>query len=192
MKSQPLPADYKKLPDEELIFRYVHRQEHVAMSYIYERYAHLVLGICLKYAKQADVANNLLVQLFIKLLEDVKYNEIHDFKAWLFQYTKDFCAAEANAQNNSVNNHISTKIGTEFVLHNNEWFRQLEEEHRTEKMADALNQLKPEYRLCIELFYLQKMNYDQIAKKTNYKVTQVRSYIQKGRKELKTILEAMK
>jgi RNA polymerase sigma factor (sigma-70 family) len=189
MKQTTPPSDYKKLSDEELIYRYVHRNEHIAITYIYERYAHLVLGICMKYVKSAEAARNLSMQLFISMLEDIKKTEIDEFKPWLYAYTKKYCAAKGNAENKLSDNIKTTKTGTEFVLDNNEWYSHLSEEHLTENIEKAVQLLKPEYRLCIEMFYLQGLTYEEIAKKTNYKVSQVRTYLQAGRKQLKEKLE---
>ncbi|MEI8280576.1 MAG: sigma-70 family RNA polymerase sigma factor [Bacteroidota bacterium] len=189
MKSQPPSSDYKKLSDEELVYRYVHRQEYIAMTYIYERYAHLVLGICLKYAKNADVARQLSGELFIKLLDDIKRSEMDDFKSWLYRYTKVFCAAQAAK---STNNSPSTKSGTEFVLGNNDWYSKLSDEHLAENLSNAIRLLKTEHRLCIEMFYLQNLTYDEIVKKTNYKLSQVRNYLQAAKKELQIKLQEQK
>ena len=52
-------ADYKKLSDEELVHRYVHRHEQVAMNFLFDRYGHLVLGVCLKYLEEENLYNQL-------------------------------------------------------------------------------------------------------------------------------------
>jgi len=80
------PADYKKLTDEELIHRYVHRHEIVAINYLFDRYAHLVFGICMKHLGDIALAKSATKELFIKLADDLKGYTIDQFKPWLFQY----------------------------------------------------------------------------------------------------------
>jgi RNA polymerase sigma-70 factor (ECF subfamily) len=59
----------------------------------------------------------------------------------------------------------------------------------TEHLTAALEQLKQEQKICIELFYLQKLSYKEIEEKTGYNFQQVKSYIQNGKRNLKIILD---
>ena len=56
-------------------------------------------------------------------------------------------------------------------------------------MEQALEQLNPEQKLCITLFYLEKKSYHEIAETTGYSLLQVKSYIQNGKRNLKIMLE---
>lgn len=58
-----------------------------------------------------------------------------------------------------------------------------------ENMGQAMNQLSPEQKICVELFYLQKKSYQEIADQTGYSLLQVKSYIQNGKRNLKLLLE---
>ena len=58
-----------------------------------------------------------------------------------------------------------------------------------ENMAEAMNYLNPEQKACVDLFYLQKKSYQEIAGKTGFSLLQVKSYIQNGKRNLKLILE---
>jgi RNA polymerase sigma-70 factor (ECF subfamily) len=55
-------------------------------------------------------------------------------------------------------------------------------------MEEALTELAPEQRTCVEEFYLHKKTYQQIAEKTGYNYMQVKSYIQNGKRNLKILL----
>jgi RNA polymerase sigma-70 factor (ECF subfamily) len=55
-------------------------------------------------------------------------------------------------------------------------------------MTEAIEQLSEEQRSTITLFYLQRHTYEQIIERTGYTFMQVKSYIQNGRRNLKTIL----
>ncbi|RYG02265.1 MAG: sigma-70 family RNA polymerase sigma factor, partial [Chitinophagaceae bacterium] len=49
--------------------------------------------------------------------------------------------------------------------------------------------LNNDQQLCVTLFYLEKKSYQQIADQTGYNMMQVKSHIQNGKRNLKTILE---
>ncbi|MBK7856319.1 MAG: sigma-70 family RNA polymerase sigma factor [Bacteroidetes bacterium] len=57
------------------------------------------------------------------------------------------------------------------------------------KLNDALATLNTEQRICVELFYLKKKCYQEIAELTNFDMKQVKSYIQNGKRNLKIYLE---
>jgi len=69
---------------------------------------------------------------------------------------------------------------------------ELQEEKDQEKMMEeltaGLEQLAPEQKQCVELFYLQKMSYAEITGITGYNQKKVKSYIQNGKRNLKILL----
>lgn len=70
----------------------------------------------------------------------------------------------------------------EFMQHN----ALLEREAQFDKLSDAIDELNPEQRLCITAFYLQQKTYKQIASELGYTENQVKSYIQNGKRNLRT------
>lgn len=184
--SKVVTGDYKKLPDEELIFRYVHRQEQAAVNCLFERYGHLVFGICVKYLKNSETAKDATQQIFIKLLDDLRRFEVTHFKSWLYQVTKNFCFMQLRKPLPVVNNEVVTG-DMEFE---DEWHQKIEQEQLYGQLEVAMEQLNEEQRNCIELFYLQRMTYAEIAVKCGYTALQVKSAIQNGKRNLKIKLEA--
>ena len=67
--------------------------------------------------------------------------------------------------------------------------RHIEKERKLELMSSSLNELGPEQKQCVTLFYLEKKSYQQIAEETGYTVMQVKSYIQNGKRNLRLLLE---
>ena len=54
---------------------------------------------------------------------------------------------------------------------------------------EAIKQLNPEQRECINLFYLQKKSYAEIAEITSFTLLQVKSHIQNGKRNLRLMIE---
>lgn len=181
-------SDYRKLPDEELIHRYVHKNEHVAMHIVYERYGHLVFGVCLKYLKDTEAAKDATQQIFIKLLEDLRKYEINVFKPWLYKVAANHCLMQLRAARPVKNNEYADLENMEFE---EDWHQKIEEEHLLDALSDAIATLNKEQRTCIEMFYLGKKTYAEIAKATGYTIMQVKSNIQNGRRNLKNKLDVV-
>jgi len=50
-----------------------------------------VLGTCFKYLKNKDNACDATMQIFEKLISDLKTNDINNFKSWLYTVSKNHC-----------------------------------------------------------------------------------------------------
>jgi RNA polymerase sigma-70 factor (ECF subfamily) len=52
------------------------------------------------------------------------------------------------------------------------------------ELATALAELKPEQKVCIQMFYLEKKSYQLISEQIGYDIKKVKSYIQNGKRNL--------
>jgi len=182
---QQIPSsDYRKLSDEELIYRYAHRNENIAVNYLFDRYGHLVFGICMKYLNEPLAAKRTTEEIFIKLLDDLKHFYIDQFKPWLFKMVNSYCQMESQNEVTVINNTIaSTNINIENEI-------EKDREYTPELLNTAIKQLDVSQRNCIELFYVEKMNYTAISQKTTYTPQQIKTLIQKGKQNLKLKLDS--
>lgn len=180
-------GDYKKLADEELVFRYAQRGEQAAFTALFERYGHLVYGVCLKYLKDADAAKDAMQQVFIKLIEDLKRFKVESFKPWLYQVSKNYCFMQLRKTVHEVNGEIDGEADMEF---DDGWHHKIEQEQLLDNLEVCIGELVAEQQICIKMFYLEKMTYADIAQQTGYTMMQVKSAIQNGKRNLKLKLEA--
>ncbi len=187
-KLQIQVSDYKKFPDDELVYRYVNLHDNTAINYLYERYGHLVFGVCLKCLKDVDAAKDMTQQIFIKMLDDLNRFHINNFKPWLFKVAKNTCLMHLRSSQPATNNKIDISDDMEFEQ---EKHQKIEQEEKLNNLEVALTQLSEEQRTCIELFYLQKLTYSEIVQKTSYTLLQVKSFIQNGKRNLKIKMEAL-
>lgn len=65
----------------------------------------------------------------------------------------------------------------------------LAKEVTLDTMNSALDELNPEQKQCVTLFYLQKKSYRQICEETGFSYMQVKSFIQNGKRNLKLMIE---
>jgi RNA polymerase sigma-70 factor (ECF subfamily) len=186
---------FSSVTDEELINRFRNSGNMEVIGELYRRYAHLVLGVCLKYLKDQENAHDATMQIFEKLMIDLKSNRIENFKSWLYTVAKNFCLMEIR-KNSSVHKHIEMiqeNSGKNFVeiweeLHLND----IENEKRLAALTNALSQLNQEQRTCVQLIYLENKTYQEIADITGMEINNVKSHIQNGKRNLKILLENKK
>ena len=68
-------------------------------------------------------------------------------------------------------------------------WKKLEKEAQFIKLEKCIEILSDEQRQTVQLFYLQQKCYDEIAEITGFEWNKVRSYIQNGRRNLKSCME---
>ena len=64
-----------------------------------------------------------------------------------------------------------------------------EEASVEDALKKCIGQLKNEQKQCIELFYYEKLCYQEIAEKLHMNEKKVKSYLQNGKRNLKICLE---
>ncbi|MCB9225182.1 MAG: RNA polymerase sigma factor [Crocinitomicaceae bacterium] len=177
----------KGLTDLELV-DLVREDNSSALGEIFQRYSHLVMGLCVKYMKNVQEAEDIMMGLFEKLPSKINRSEIQNFKNWLYSVSRNECLMEL--RKNSLDTTELEK--TEFMIENNdqeELNKVLASEDKIAILEKAIGHLKEEQKISIQLFYIDNKSYDEIVKTTGYDLKKVKSYIQNGKRNLKLILE---
>ncbi|HZH00536.1 MAG TPA: sigma-70 family RNA polymerase sigma factor [Flavisolibacter sp.] len=176
---------YNHMTDDELLANYRQDSNQEWIGILLERYTMLLLGVCMKYLKNEEEAKDSVQQIFLKVLTDAHKYQIEFFKSWLYMVAKNFCLMKLR-NNASRNIQELTDIAMEESREKNDW---LENEKTYALLEDAIQELNEEQKQCVILFYLQKNSYNQITQKTGFNLSQVKSYLQNGKRNLKLILE---
>jgi RNA polymerase sigma-70 factor, ECF subfamily len=187
-KIQVTPSDYKRLSDEELVHRYINRQDQTAISCLFERYGHLIFGICLKYFPNGEAAKTAVQDLFIKMVEEIPNFRIGDFKSWIYRTTREFCEMRKNNKLNVVNNRITLQDDFGFRDEKKPFSA---DQFSEEQLESAINRLSKEEKQCIDLFYNENLTYIEISKRMQLPLNEVRKHLQKSRQHLETIFETL-
>ncbi|MBK9401492.1 MAG: sigma-70 family RNA polymerase sigma factor [Bacteroidetes bacterium] len=163
--------------DEELLSAYKATGDVEVMGVLYDRYAQLLFGFCMKYLKDEEGSKDVVGQLFAKLFDDLKRFEVQHFKAWVTRVAFNACMSRLESERRNV-----------YVR---EEFPEVEESAGASEgvpdeteVLEAMKSLKEEQRVCLELFYLNELSYAQVSERTGYQLNQVKSFIQNGKRNL--------
>ena len=172
--------------DTEIVAAYKQTGDTKLMGILFERYAHLVYGVCFNYIKDQEVCKDATLIIFEKLFTDLKKYEVSNFSSWLHTVTRNHCFAYMKTSNRIVTVDESyltnqkqddeTDISDELILNHLDY------------LDSALATLNEEQKNCIKLFYLEEKSYSEITNITGYTLNQVKSYIQNGKRNLKIYL----
>lgn len=179
--------NYKNLADDELIVRYKTTGKSALVGIIYERFYHLVYGVCLKYLKDRDIGKDMVIAIFEKLLFLLKTEEISNFKSWLYKVTKNECLMylrtekrRKNREENYMNDftELSTEYEDIFDIYGVDY----------KLLSEKIKLLKLEQQIAICQFYFEDKTYAQISEINEITVNQVKSHIQNGKRNLFNLL----
>lgn len=185
-----LTDKYINHTDNDLINNYLQKSDNTYVGVLYGRYGHLVLGLCIKYLKNKDEAQDAVIQIFTNLLSDLKKHKIQYFKSWLYVYSKNYCLMELRKRQSMLKKELELKENVHLIMDFSNPDHLNEKEAQIVLMEKAIELLNNEQKTCIELFYLKNKSYVEIEEITGYSNNEVKSYIQNGKRNLKLKMEA--
>jgi RNA polymerase sigma factor (sigma-70 family) len=158
------------------------------LSALYQRYMDLVFGVCLKYFKDAERSKDAVMDIFEELNTKLQLHEVDNFKGWLHVLARNYCLMQLRSPHNlKTSEWKGDFMQSAQVSHlPNE---ALENETRFTHLEACIETLPVEQKQSIELFYLQKKCYNEIAEITGFEWNKVRSFIQNGKRNLKLCVE---
>jgi RNA polymerase sigma-70 factor (ECF subfamily) len=177
-----------ELTDADLVALYKRSDGLEALGQLYQRYMDLVYGVCLKYFKDQEKAKDAVMQIFEELVIKVKKHEVDHFKSWLYQVAKNHCLMQLRTPKNLKTVELPASLmQTEENVHLN---GVLEKEENFKRLEYCLTTLSEDQRKAVQLFYLEGKCYNEIVELMGQEWNQVRSFIQNGRRNLKTCMES--
>lgn len=177
---------YKDINDGELLQRFWQTQNNEWLGILLQRYTLLLFGVCMKYLKNENDAQDCVQQIFLKVIQEVSKYKIDYFKSWLYMVAKNQCLTLLRDKKGKIPVEL-TETNGRFVY---EEQKQEEQPVITDDLLkQALSGLNEEQYKCVTLFYLQKNSYQRISEVTGYPILKVKSYIQNGKRNLRLIIE---
>jgi len=173
--------------DASLIAQYKSSGDLEVLGLLYNKYMHLVFGVCLNYLKDEEQSKDAVMQIFEELIKKLRVHEVQNFKSWLHVLTRNHClmALRKDAKNTTISIEDTFVENTDFV--------HLDMDDTKEKkltvMEKCMETLPEEQRISVDLFYLQEKCYKEVADITGYDMLKVKSYIQNGKRNLKICIE---
>lgn len=174
--------------DLELVRAFCAEDRREALGVLYQRYGHLVIGLCLDYLKDREAAKDATMDVFEKVTLKVCKQPIDSFRAWLFYTSRNHCIDLLRKRVRE--RERQAKISEPDFVDSFDEERPLSEE-RLQSLPTALAKLPDGQATCVKLFYLKGMSYTEVAAATAYDLKQVKSYLQNGRRNLRIHLEKL-
>ena len=173
--------------DEELVLKYKESGSLDLLAALYSRYMDLCYGVCLKYLKDREQAQDAVLHIFEELIEKRKKHEPQNFRSWLYTVAKNHCLMQlrsaANIKMVFMEPDIMQSAGDVHPDGGEE------KEMQINKLSECIETLSQDQKASVELFYLQEKCYKEIVMITGLDMNKVRSNIQNGRRNLRICME---
>ena len=184
----------KAWDDHRLLQAWQEGGKQAAFDLLYERYVHLVYGICRKYIDDADTCRDISMQVFQTLSDLPAEQHIQSFPSWLFTTARNRCISYLRRPANRVVLEPEEKYfekSADGFMENEGLTRLLNKEHPhlLDLIPDALEQLEADQRQCLRLFFYEDLSYKDISQRTGFTLKQVKSYLQNGKRNLGILLK---
>lgn len=176
------------MSDSDLIAAYRNHGDSKALGVLFERYAHLVYGVCMKYLRNGDDSKDATINIFEKLMQDLKRFEVHKFSYWIHSVARNYCLMQLRSRKDMIRVDAAEGRGWDVIaephLHDS-GYENNAHESELGLLEEAIGQLSEDQRICIEMFYLKKFCYQDVAEIGGYTLNEVKSHIQNGKRNLK-------
>ncbi len=155
---------------------------------LYEMYASKFLGMCMRYAKDKQEAEDILQDGFLKIFGRIsQFSGIGSFEGWMKRIIIN--TAITNYRQNLKHYYkqsIDDVNETDFEI------TSVEQEYSLEELLKVVQDLPPGYRMVFNMFAIEGFQHKEIAQMMGVDVTTSKSQYSRARKLLRSKLAELK
>lgn len=183
-----------EMPDEKIIADYL-RGDEQSFKLLVQRYLKPIYNFSHKYAGNAQDAEDLTQEVFVKVWKNIKkFDRNKNFKNWIFNIARntaiDFLRKRKNKiltfsdfENAGGDNLIIETLADSAPLP----LENLARQNLAEELDKALEKLPPKYRRVLSLHYYGQLTFKEIAKSLAQSLNTVKSQQRRAVMALKKI-----
>lgn len=181
-----------KLADDELLQSLTKDNYGDIVNEIFNRYSHILYGVCYKYLKNTEESKDAVQSIFEKIFIDLSNHTVKNLKSWLFVVAKNYCLMHIRKRQLDLK-ELTPESTTNvlYKLYQEELGQKIDNEvaeNQISKMLALMEKLSSQQGICLSLMYLEDKSYKEIADITGFGMNEVKSHIQNGKRNLRKLL----
>ncbi|MDR0510845.1 MAG: sigma-70 family RNA polymerase sigma factor [Rikenellaceae bacterium] len=177
----------ERMSDAALLENYLDTGEAEYFGTLYNRYIQLVYGLCLRYLRSVESAEDAVMQIFEELMPRVGRYRIGEFRTYIYSVARNHCLQELRRKK------IAFAPESELAFVESGDMAHLldkrDDQRRQQRLNRCIERLPAPQRTSIRLFFLEERSYADVAEMSGYNVKSVKSYIQNGKRNLKKCID---
>ena len=183
-----------KLKQDRYYIERVLRGDVNAFSYLIDEYKGLVYTIALRMLKNAEDAEELAQDTFVKAFKSLKDFKFESkFSTWLYRITYNAAISKLRKKQIEVYDVDDVTLPENEVVSTYSAIGELKKAEQRRYINEAIHNLKEDDALIITLYYLQENSIEEISEITGLNLSNVKVKLHRARKrfydELKVILK---
>lgn len=178
-------------PDEALIAAFQETKNNTFAGELFNRYVHLVYGAVRYYGIPLEDSQDMVMEVFEKVLIDLPEEKPRSFNNWLHIICRNACISRLRKEKNKPELENFEKNEADFMEFD-PLLRLYEENPDSitdQDIEQAILKLEDHQKTCIQLFFFEQKSYKEICAMTGYDLKQVKSFLQNGKRRLEIMLK---
>lgn len=174
--------------EDNVLFLLIKKRDKDAFTAVYRKYHSYLYVLAFKYLKNAEMAEEAVQQVFVKLWETSAKIEIEvNLKNYLYTMIKNHILNQFRNNRESVSlNYANAQIET---AGDDDFVEKLEERELYDFLYKGIDRLPPQKREICRLKMEEKLNNQEIADQMNISIHTVKSHYQESVKILREYFE---
>ena len=163
-----------------------------AFSFLVERYQSMVYSLALKLLKNAEDAEEMAQDTFIKAFQKLNmYEGKSKFSTWLYSITYNGCISELRKRRIQFSSLDDQRFSDHDEMKMHDYFSETKKEDQERYLNLALSKLPEDDQVLVTLYYYESQSMDEISIITELTVSNIKVKIHRARKRMYEILHEM-
>jgi len=170
----------------------VRKGDVAAFSFLVERYQNMVYSLALKLLKNAEDAEEMAQDTFIKAFQKLNlYEGKSKFSTWLYSITYNGCISELRKRKIHFSSLDDHRFSDQDEMKIHDYFSETKKEDQERYLNLALGKLPEDDQVLMTLYYYENQSMDDIGIITGLTVSNIKVKIHRARKKMYELLHEM-
>lgn len=163
-----------------------------AFSFLLEKYQNMVYSLALKLLKNAEDAEEMAQDTFVKAYQKLDtYEGKSKFSTWLYSITYNACISELRKRRIQFSSLEDQRFSDQDEMKMHDYFSETKKEDQERYLNIALGKLPEDDQVLVTLYYYENQSMDEISMITGLTVSNIKVKIHRARKRMYSILHEM-
>ncbi len=183
-KAEPNLSLGNNLTDKQLLEGCLNGNR-MAQTALYRQYRRQLFGVCMRYAKSREEAEDMLQEGFVKIYSDLyQYRPTGALGAWMRRVVVNVALQHIRRRKNLFPN-----VDLEKVAHTYQTDDEVFSKFREKALVNMVQQLPDGYRAVFNLYVVEGYSHQEIGEQLNISASTSKSQLSRAKATLRQMLE---
>lgn len=171
--------------DEEQLVKKCLEKDTLAQKQLFEFYSQKMMGVCLRYSKDTEEAQDVLQMGFIKIFEKLEmYNQTGSLEGWIRKIIVNTALDNIRKNKKLMNNVAIDKVDYQLDNHNETVIEALS----AQDLLKVIQNMPIGFKTVFNMFVIEGYSHKEIAEELNITIGTSKSQFSRARAYLQKIL----